>query len=172
MHYELETYRIHGLGQAPRQEDALFPYHEDSRQQDRLFVLCDGMGEGLEGAVASTTVCEAMSQAILSRWNPTEPLTDELLLQAIDNAYNALDAKDNGEMSKIGTTMTFLCLHSKGATVAHIGNSRVYQFRPAKGNVPAQMIFKTSDHTSVNDLVQKGCVNSCYATIPKMQRQG
>lgn len=114
------------------------------------------MGGHEKGEVASATVCEAMSQAILSRWNPDEPLSDDLLLQAIEEAYDALDAKDNGEAKKMGTTMTFLCFHSEGATVAHIGDSRVYQLRPAKGDAPADIIFKTRDHSLVNDLIKIG----------------
>lgn len=67
-----------------------------------------------------------MSKTILSLWNPSKPLADEIFQQALTAAYDALDAKDNGEERKMGTTMTFLCLHAEGATVAHIGDSRIY----------------------------------------------
>ena len=86
------------------------------------------MGGHEKGEVASATVCETICSSILSGWNPNEALSDELFLQALSAAYDALDAKDNGEERKMGTTLTFLCLHTNGATVAHIGDSRVYQF--------------------------------------------
>lgn len=156
MNYKLTPYQIHELGQRQNQEDSMFPSYGKSTSDDRLFILCDGMGGHEKGEVASATVCEAMSQTILSRWNPNEPLSDDLLLQAIEEAYDALDAKDNGEAKKMGTTMTFLCFHSEGATVAHIGDSRVYQLRPAKGDAPADIIFKTRDHSLVNDLIKIG----------------
>ena len=147
---------MHELGQRENQEDSLFPSLDQQTQDDRLFILCDGMGGHEKGEVASSTVCEAMSKTILSRWNTDEPLSDELLQQALDEAYEALDAKDNGEARKMGTTMTFLCFHAQGVTVAHIGDSRVYQLRPAKGKEPARIVFRTQDHSLVNDLVRIG----------------
>lgn len=175
MKYKIQTKSIYELGQRTNQEDSIFPAHNESTPEDRLFILCDGMGGHEKGEVASSTVCEVMSQTILSRWSPGEPLSDQLLQQAIDEAYDALDAKDNGEVRKMGTTMTILCLHSEGATVAHIGDSRVYQLRPnlyyryrndcAITSDEFQLIdkygiggvvFKTQDHSLVNDLIKIG----------------
>lgn len=156
MKYKLLTYSIQELGQRQNQEDSIFPNYEKSTAEDRLFILCDGMGGHEKGEVASATVCEVMSQTILSRWTPDESLSNDILLQAIENAYDALDAKDNGEVKKMGTTMTFLCFHSEGATVAHIGDSRVYQLRPTKGDEPARIVFRTRDHSLVNDLIKIG----------------
>lgn len=156
MKYQLQPYSIHELGQRENQEDSIFPAHKKATANDRLFILCDGMGGHEKGEVASATVCEVMSNAILSRWNSDEPLSDDLLQQAIDDAFDALDAKDNGEAKKMGTTMTFLCLHAEGVTIAHIGDSRVYQLRPAKGDAPASILFKTRDHSLVNDLIKIG----------------
>lgn len=156
MIFELQPYSIHELGQRQNQEDSLFPAHGNSTIDDRLFILCDGMGGHEKGEVASATVCEIMSEEILSRWNPDEPFSDDLLQQALEAAYDALDAKDNGEAKKMGTTMTFLCFHSEGVTIAHIGDSRVYQLRPAKGDEPARIVFRTRDHSLVNDLIKIG----------------
>ena len=156
MKYEIKAYNLQELGQRQNQEDSLYPALGQSASNDRLFILCDGMGGHEKGEVASATVCEVMSKTILSMWNPSEPLTDEIFQQALDAAYDALDAKDNGEERKMGTTMTFLCLHAEGATVAHIGDSRVYQLRPAKDGNAAKIVFRTQDHSLVNDLVKIG----------------
>lgn len=156
MKFKLQPYSIHELGQRQNQEDSMFPDYGKSTKEDRLFILCDGMGGHEKGEVASATVCEAMSKCILSRWNPNEPLSDDLLQQAIEEAYDALDAKDSGGEKKMGTTMTFVCFHKDGVTVAHIGDSRVYQLRPATKNEPAHIVFKTRDHSLVNDLIKIG----------------
>lgn len=156
MNYKLTPYNLQELGQRENQEDSLFPTLGASTPNNRLFILCDGMGGHDKGEVASATVCQAMSNTILSRWNPNEPLSDELLQQAIEDAYDALDAKDNGEERKMGTTMTFICFHADGVTVAHIGDSRVYQLRPANKKEPARIIHKTRDHSLVNDLIEIG----------------
>ena len=167
MKFKLQPYQIHELGQRQNQEDSMFPSYGKSTTDDRLFILCDGMGGHEKGEVASATVCEAMSQTILSRWDPDEPLSDDLLLQAIEEAYDALDTIQTnqtpplggGRERSMGTTMTFLCFHSEGATVAHIGDSRIYQIRPSHpsfGGDGGGIIFKTSDHSLVNDLIKIG----------------
>ena len=156
MNYKLSPYNLQELGQRQNQEDSMFPALGKSTVNDRLFILCDGMGGHEKGEVASATVCEVMSNTILSRWNPDEPLSDGLLQQAIEEAYDALDAKDNGEEKKMGTTMTFVCFHADGVTVAHIGDSRVYQLRPATKKEPARIVFQTRDHSLVNDLIKIG----------------
>ncbi|MEE0670141.1 PP2C family protein-serine/threonine phosphatase [Prevotella sp.] len=156
MKFKIKAYNLQELGQRTNQEDSLYPALGKSKPEDRLFILCDGMGGHEKGEVASATVCETISRVILSTWHPNEALSDELFLQALSAAYDALDAKDNGEERKMGTTLTFLCLHANGATVAHIGDSRIYQLRPASKNSPAQIVFRTQDHSLVNDLVKIG----------------
>ena len=156
MKFKIKAYNLQELGQRQNQEDSLFPALGKSTPDDRLFVLCDGMGGHEKGEVASATVCETISSTIFSAWNPNEALSDELFLQALSAAYDALDAKDNGEERKMGTTLTFLCIHTNGATVAHIGDSRVYQLRPASKKSPARIVFRTQDHSLVNDLVKIG----------------
>lgn len=156
MKFKIKAYNLQELGQRTNQEDSLFPALGRSTSDDRLFVLCDGMGGHEKGEVASATVCATLSRVILSAWHPGEVLSDELFLQALSAACDALDAKDNGEERKMGTTLTFLCLHAGGATVAHIGDSRIYQLRPASKNSPARIVFRTQDHSLVNDLVKIG----------------
>lgn len=156
MTFKIKAYNLQELGQRQNQEDFLFPALGKSTPDDRLFVLCDGMGGHEKGEVASATVCETICSTILSAWNPNEALSDELFLQALSAAYEALDAKDNSEERKMGTTLTFLCLHTNGATVAHIGDSRVYQLRPASKKSQARIVFRTQDHSLVNDLVKIG----------------
>lgn len=156
MRFKIKAYSLQELGQRENQEDSLYPALGKSTPGDRLFILCDGMGGHERGEVASAAVCEAVCTTILSAWHPGEPLRDELFQQALGAAYDALDAKDNGEERKMGTTLTFLCLHANGATVAHIGDSRVYQLRPASGKSPARIVFRTQDHSLVSDLVRIG----------------
>lgn len=156
MKFKIKAYNLQELGQRTNQEDSLFPALGKSTSDDRLFVLCDGLGGHEKGEVASATVCATLSRVILSAWHPGEVLSDELFLQALNAAYDALDAKDNGEERKMGTTLTFLCLHASGATVAHIGDSRIYQLRPASKNTSARIVFRTQDHSLVNDLVKIG----------------
>lgn len=163
MKFKLKAYSIQEFGQRkdaqgnPHQEDSIYPLHGKQTDADRLFILCDGMGGHDAGEVASATVCEAMSQSVNASVPNSEALfTDDMLLKAVDDAFHALDQKDNGASKKMGTTMTFLKLHAGGATIAHMGDSRVYHIRPGKDADSTQILFMTEDHSLVNDLIKIG----------------
>lgn len=163
MKFKLQAYSIWEFGKRvdangnPHQEDSIYPAHGQQRDSDRLFVLCDGMGGHDAGEVASATVCEAMSRSVMSSVPDAEALfTDDMLQKAVADAFDALDRHDSGAVKKMGTTMTFLKLHAGGATIAHMGDSRVYHIRPGKDAADTQILFCTEDHSLVNDLVKVG----------------
>lgn len=157
MKYLLHAATIWEQGPRAKQEDSIFPAHEQVKDTDRLFVLCDGMGGHAAGEVASRTVCEALSRTIFDRCPDAEgAFTDDDFAAALAAAYDALDTKDNGEAKKMGTTLTLLKLHDRGCTIAHIGDSRVYHIRPGQGVDDTQILFQTEDHSLVNDLVKIG----------------
>lgn len=163
MKFKLKAYSIQEFGQRkdaqgnPHQEDSIYPLYGKQTDADRLFILCDGMGGHDAGEVASATVCEAMSQSVNASVPNSEALfTDDMLLKAVADAFHALDQKDSGATKKMGTTMTFLKLHAGGATIAHMGDSRVYHIRPGKDADSTQILFMTEDHSLVNDLVKIG----------------
>lgn len=163
MKYKLSVYQIEEFGQRkdaqgnPHQEDSMFPPMGDASPSDRLFIVCDGMGGHDAGEVASATVCEAMSQSILTQQPDAEGnFTVEMLQKAIDDAFDALDVRDTGAEKKMGTTMTMLKLHDHGAMIAHMGDSRVYHIRPGKDADSTKILHETWDHSLVNDLVKIG----------------
>lgn len=141
----------------PHQEDCIFPSSENLTDNDRLFILCDGMGGHDAGEVASSTVCDAMSQSIL---NDREAIKDKFSIdvfnRAVKNAFEALDAKDNGAEKKMGTTMTIVKLHEGGVFMAHMGDSRIYHIRPGKNGNETKILYESCDHSLVNDLIKIG----------------
>ena len=143
---------IHERGSRPNQEDSIFPALNTATVNDRLFILCDGMGGHESGEVASGTVCETMSSFINNNLGPDQVLDDALVEQAVDAAYAAVNAKDTAGMKKMGTTLTFLCLHKGGCTVAHIGDSRIYHLRPSTNEI----LYRSRDHSLVYDLFEVG----------------
>lgn len=161
MRYILNAYTISEFGNRkdaagnPHQEDSIFPEMGKATPEDRLFVLCDGMGGHEAGEVASSTVCTALAKSI-EKLNPEGAFTDEDFSRALDAAYDALDTKDIDTEKKPGTTMTMLKLHNGGCTIAHIGDSRVYQFRPGPDKDSTVIMFQTEDHSLVNDLLKVG----------------
>ena len=171
------------IGLRRNQEDCFFPpfidpCHYDETQRDwcyydgsphtdqRLFIVCDGMGGHDRGEVASRIVCQTMSQTLLKEATIEGAFNDSMIHQAVDKALEALTEEDNpNEVKKMGTTMALLKFHAQGATIAHIGDTRVYQFRPATSERPPQVMFCTKDHTVVNDMVQRGQISYAQAKV-------
>lgn len=157
MKYTLNAYSFYEIGPRPKQEDSMFPEFGELKESDRLFIVCDGMGGHSAGEVASSTICKEMGESVLRQCPDAEgEFTDDNLRQALSDSIDALDLKDNGAEKKMGTTLTFLKLHDKGATIAHIGDSRVYHVRPGATPAETEILFQTVDHSLVNDLVKIG----------------
>lgn len=179
MKYKLKIYSIWECGQRvdaegnPHQEDSIFPAYGEQKDTDRLFILCDGMGGHEAGEVASSTVCTAISQSIFENTPDAEGgFCDENLQKAIEDAFNALDALPSENVNtekKMGTTMTLLKFHNKGCTIAHMGDSRVYHIRPGKNREDTKILFKTSDHSLVNDLIKVGELTPEEAKLSKQK---
>lgn len=163
MKYIIKAYCISEYGQRkdaqgnPHQEDSTYPAADRLTDNARTFILCDGMGGHDAGEVASATVCDAMGNAIANDGHDQDGVfTPEDFSDALAAAFDALDQKDNGAPKKMGTTMTFLKLHNAGATIAHIGDSRVYHIRPGKTGEDTEILFQTQDHSLINDLIKVG----------------
>lgn len=139
------------IGRKDNQEDYIYPSVGKVNDQNRFFILCDGMGGHENGEVASTTVCEALGCFFESHLPEDGVMTTDLFKEALNSAYDELDKKDTGGLKKMGTTMTCLYLHKKGYLVAHIGDSRIYHIRPNTG-----IVYQSSDHSLVNDLLRAG----------------
>ena len=157
------------IGQKENQEDALYPPRELANAEQRVFVLCDGMGGHAHGEVASQCVAhtvgkyveEALGNMAEEALQPSMPcpmrLMREFFDEALEMAYAELDRRDDAARDEarsgatMGTTLTFLGICSDGLLAVHIGDSRIYQFRPGKG-----VVFCTRDHSLVSELVLAG----------------
>lgn len=166
MKFIIKAYSIWEYGQRkdshgnPHQEDSLYPAFGQQTDSDRLFVLCDGMGGHSAGEVASAEVCKAMSRFIHANCPDAEgdcPMF--VVIDAISAAFDALDSHHSLGTRGMGTTMTMLKLHSHGATIAHIGDSRVYHIRPGQTAADTIVLHKTEDHSLVNDLLRHGKIS-------------
>lgn len=176
MKYKLKATCIYEDGQRkdalgrPHQEDYIFPSEHDLTDDDRLFILCDGMGGHDAGEVASKAVCEAMSRSILNDGHdPEGAFTPEDFENALDAAFRELDLKDTGAEKKMGTTLAFLKLFDKGAFIAHMGDSRVYHIRPGETREDTKILHVTPDHSLVNDLLKAEAITIEEAKTSKQK---
>lgn len=144
---------IHELGKRANQEDSIYPIEGKATENDRLFLLCDGMGGHEHGEVASQGVCKSLSSFLLQYAVASEGLEDKLLSDALAYAYEELDKLAiAGDSRQMGTTLTLLYFHSNGCTAAYIGDSRIYHLRPSSHTI----LYKSRDHSLVYDLYQAG----------------
>lgn len=164
---ELKIYpplAIHELGARGNQEDYIYPLDGQATVDDHLFIVCDGMGGHENGEVASETFAAALADYFMRNVSADNVLSDATLDKAIDYAYAKLDAKDDGNYKKMGTTLTLLYLHKGGVTAAHIGDSRIYHLRPGK-----RILYISRDHSLVYDLYQSGEIS--YGEIKTSQQK-
>lgn len=128
-----------------------------------LFVVCDGMGGGNAGEVASAlAVATILAHFKESSNNPALPLVGDRdesfslpanrLASAIRLANTAIhsSATDFAEWSGMGTTVVAAVIHDDMISFAHVGDSRLYLVRDG-------MIHSlTNDHSWVAEQIRRG----------------
>jgi len=126
---------------------------EDFQKKGRLAVVADGMGGHEGGQVASGIAVDKMRQAFL---NGSAEDPHEALLAGLQDAQAAIKeyARENPELSGMGTTCTALVLRGRQLYFAHVGDSRLYLVRNAR------ILRLTRDHSYVGRLVESGIVRA------------
>ena len=162
MKIEISTpYGFSFIGRKPNNEDNVYPSPEKGSVKDSLFLVCDGVGGRDKGEVASAVLCESLSQSISGDF--AEPFFPSDFKSALAEVYHRLnELEDPHVVRKMGSTLTFLKFHSRGAMVAHIGDSRVYHIRPTADQ---PILFRTEDHSLVATLVKAGMITKEEAAV-------
>ena len=129
-----------------------------------LLVVCDGMGGGPGGKTASSIAAATIIGYIkqVQSLSDNSAINNETLVRdAVIAANKALRDKiiETPELNGMGTTVTALLLSAESATVAHVGDSRIYQLRQRK------IVFRTADHSRVGEMVQAGVLTEEQARL-------
>ena len=112
-----------------------------------LLTVCDGMGGHNFGERASAFVRDAMLQAF-NEIHPLNKMDIQQQLNQVQNDLNLLLEKEP-ELENMGTTFTGVFLTPDVWYAAHIGDSRIYLFRPSE-----QKLWHTWDHSLVGELMR------------------
>lgn len=117
----------------------------------QLFAVADGMGGHSAGEVASHLALETLHQQV--RDNADGP-PGEVLVAAVNAASAAIvaEAKADETKARMGTTLTALWIAGDTATIAHVGDSRLYRVRWG------EVVKLTEDDTAVQELLNVGAV--------------
>jgi protein phosphatase len=137
-------------GYRKNNEDFIFPSPEAIIGDQKLFLVCDGVGGAERGEVASSMACDYFSTYFSSLLK--EDPTPEFICKAVQYTEAHFDTyvSEHPETRGMATTITMLYVGNNGITLAHIGDSRIYQFRNG------EILYQTEDHSLVNSLVKLG----------------
>lgn len=124
-----------------------------------LVTVCDGMGGGPGGKTASTIAVNEIISGVLN--GNAEDTSSNILIRAIRRANMAIIeyAQENPSYSGMGSTCTALLINEKSATIAHVGDSRIYQIRGKT------KVYRTFDHSMVFDLVKQKVITEEQARL-------
>lgn len=140
-------------GRRKNNEDFIYPLSELAHSAQKLFMVCDGVGGAEKGEVASALACDSF-QSFFNTFLEDDDPTEAFINRAVHYTESRFDeyVKQHPEAHGMATTMTLFYVGSSGITLAHIGDSRIYQFREG------QIIHKTEDHSLVNTWVKLGII--------------
>lgn len=145
-------------------------FNEDSYLVDEdlgLYVVADGMGGSAGGEIASRMACdeihrhvgenfEVVSQFAAGDATSGAASVTEMLVAAVQNACAAIftRARDERELTGMGTTAVVLLIAGERIFVAHVGDSRLFLLRQD------QFHQLTRDHSLVEELKKLGKISS------------
>lgn len=151
------------IGRKDNQEDRIYPPMSKLSTMTTCFVLCDGMGGHENGEVAAEIVASNLQPRLMEGKTEPDIITVKRFNTALIQTYKKLDEMPVTSGKIPGTTMTCLYIAENAVLAAHIGDSRIYQIRPGEG-----IIFKSRDHSLVNDLLRAGEITEEEAeTFPR-----
>lgn len=121
-----------------------------SREHEKLFILCDGLGGHGKGEVASQLAVETAIEV----FRQSELAGQELLETCIHEAHFTLKnvQKETNSPNDLKTTMTAVYINEKDHTIqfGHLGDSRIYIFQKNK------ILTQSLDHSIPQMLVYQG----------------
>lgn len=105
-----------------------------------LFVVADGMGGYEGGEVASHIAVDTIHDFFQRNADDAEAtwphaldrslsFVENLMALAVGMAHEGIVSRKQGELAQMGTTVAALALCNGTATIAHVGDSRVYRLR-------------------------------------------
>lgn len=124
-----------------------------------LVTVCDGMGGGPGGKTASSLAVSEIIEGVMQ--GSSDDTVVNILIKAVRRANMAIleRGNENPALKGMGSTCTVLLINDTCATVAYVGDSRVYQFRGRS------KVYRTFDHSLVFDLVRQKVITEEQARL-------
>lgn len=144
---------VHSNVGKKRQTNQDYADYFKSKDDQYLFVLCDGVGGHQSGEIASELTVKYLGQRFLEK---EEILDDNNIEKWIDQAITDVnqfiydESLSQAQLEGMGTTLILAILADKQIYIAHVGDSRAYAYKDQALN---QL---TEDHSLVNELIRSG----------------
>jgi protein phosphatase len=152
---------------------AIRSFNEDSIAADSnlgLLVLADGMGGNQAGDVASSMATglvmdhlkRMLNEMALSPIRSARLSPESLAVKsAVETANLAIykAAQTDSKYAGMGTTIVLILFHHSLATIAHVGDSRLYRLRQGR------LELLTHDHSLLQEQVEMGLISSEDAKV-------
>jgi len=121
-----------------------------------LFAVFDGVGGQRAGEVASQTAADTIEEALAH--TSVDP-SSQLIRRAVEFANRDIFelAESNPDYKSMATTVALICIEADQATIAHVGDSRVYRLEDG------HLTCETIDHTDLNDDLRAGRITRAQA---------
>ena len=138
----LKPLSVSGSGRRAIQEDSMYPALGEGTIHDRLFIVCDGIGDDGKGYMASEYFCRTLPDFFFQNTCPDEPLDENLLQEALQETCRKMQLRCP---DSDGVSFAMVYFNRLGCLVAHVGNARVYQIRPRNNT----LLYKSVDDDKV-----------------------
>lgn len=136
-----------------------------------LFIVSDGMGGHLGGALASKIVVEALPELIRKRMRGFKNLFDSEAKKQLEGALVELSIQVREQtinepgLKGMGSTVVLIMIKGSRALVAHMGDSRAYLLRRGR------LKQLTKDHSVVQLLIDAGEIKPSEAATHPARNQ-
>lgn len=133
-----KPFSISECGKSIAHEDALFPQKERVSINDRLFLVCCGIGSSNKKERAGSLVCNSVRTYFNTFLDPERDFSSDFIRKAVCYAEICLDdALINHPLKKVKCSLSLLYIARDGIYLAYTGDCGVYQFRNGK------IVFRT-----------------------------
>ena len=152
----IKAYAKSDVGKVREMNEDAF-YISNSLDEVQLYMLADGMGGYNGGEIASKLAIQSAKNYIENNFKEIEKDKDsiiQLIGSSIEYANMVVyeKAKENKELSGMGTTLEICLIYNNRAFIGHVGDSRIYRIRKEF------MRKLTQDHSYVQKLVKDGTI--------------
>ena len=121
-----------------------------------LFIVSDGMGGHRGGEVASAFVVNDLSVSIDMGFGKLRSKTPRPIRNLIKrsirmhNKQVLVEAENESGYKDMGATLVLALIHADRATIANLGDSRLYRYRKGK------LSQLSRDHSVISELIEQG----------------